>query len=190
MEDGSVVTQVVTVVARLPVLAQEAPPPRMTILFWNRERTAKARALWEAGEKAKDIASLLGCTKNAVVGKMFRMGILAPAKPVGRKRWKRSLAPKARAVRSTPFRAPAQAAQKVHGITFKDRSLPVVPTGITIDGLGFNTCKAVIGRGPDGLIRYCGDHTAIIVTHGVERHKSFCESHCLLYYLPNKERVR
>jgi GcrA cell cycle regulator len=53
-----------------------------TCEFWTAERTEKLTALWLADEMSTaQIAQVLGCTKNAVIGKSQR--ICLPAKRVG-----------------------------------------------------------------------------------------------------------
>ena len=47
------------------------------ISFWDEDPTRLERATkwWKDGVTAKDIAERLGCTKNAVIGKMHRVGL-------------------------------------------------------------------------------------------------------------------
>lgn len=51
--------------------------------FWNDENTAKAVELAEKGYSGREIAEVLGCTRNAVIGRIFRVG--AKLKGVGRR---------------------------------------------------------------------------------------------------------
>jgi hypothetical protein len=41
--------------------------------FWTVERTDALQALWRDGESATQIAAKLGCTRNAVLGKLYRL---------------------------------------------------------------------------------------------------------------------
>jgi GcrA cell cycle regulator len=44
--------------------------------YWNEENTAKAMKLWTDGKSASDIAREMGgISRNAIIGKMHRMGI-------------------------------------------------------------------------------------------------------------------
>lgn len=48
---------------------------------WSEERSEKAARLFVTGISSDEIAEELGCTRNAVIGKMNRMGIVSPNKP-------------------------------------------------------------------------------------------------------------
>jgi GcrA cell cycle regulator len=53
----------------------------MTILTWSDERVEQLRKLWEAGLSASQIAAELGnVTRNAVIGKVHRLGLAGRAK--------------------------------------------------------------------------------------------------------------
>lgn len=49
-------------------------PARET--FWTAERTAELTALIAEGLSYRTLAETLGCTKNAVIGKAKRLGII------------------------------------------------------------------------------------------------------------------
>lgn len=42
---------------------------------WDEERTGRLKALWAEGKSAAQIAKAMGTTRNAVMGKMFRLGL-------------------------------------------------------------------------------------------------------------------
>ena len=55
-------------------------------MIWTLENTALAVRLWTEGKSASEIGKTLGITRNAVIGKIHRMGVkrnlpAAPAKP-------------------------------------------------------------------------------------------------------------
>ena len=53
----------------------------MTILTWSDERVEQLKKLWEAGLSASQIAAELGnVTRNAVIGKVHRLGLSGRAK--------------------------------------------------------------------------------------------------------------
>ena len=53
----------------------------MTILTWSDERVEQLKKLWEAGLSASQIAAELGnATRNAVIGKVHRLGLSGRAK--------------------------------------------------------------------------------------------------------------
>lgn len=43
--------------------------------WWTDERVALLRKKWEEGVSAGQIGALMGCTRNAVIGKVTRMGL-------------------------------------------------------------------------------------------------------------------
>src|SRR6202012_2812815 len=54
----------------------------MTVLTWSDERVEQLKKLWESGLSASQIAAELGnVTRNAVIGKVHRLGLSGRAKP-------------------------------------------------------------------------------------------------------------
>src|ERR1041385_9335867 len=53
----------------------------MTVLTWSDERVEQLKKLWESGLSASQIAAELGnVTRNAVIGKVHRLGLSGRAK--------------------------------------------------------------------------------------------------------------
>src|SRR4051812_12491117 len=53
----------------------------MTVLTWTDDRVEQLKKLWEAGLSASQIAAELGnVTRNAVIGKVHRLGLSGRAK--------------------------------------------------------------------------------------------------------------
>src|SRR5258705_3982509 len=53
----------------------------MTVLTWTDDRVEQLKKLWEGGLSASQIAAELGnVTRNAVIGKVHRLGLSGPAK--------------------------------------------------------------------------------------------------------------
>src|SRR5258708_32729614 len=53
----------------------------MTVLTWSDDRVEQLKKLWEAGLSASQIAAELGnVTRNAVIGKVHRLGLAGRAK--------------------------------------------------------------------------------------------------------------
>src|ERR1700739_2224225 len=53
----------------------------MTVLTWSDDRVEQLKKLWEAGLSASQIAAELGnVTRNAVIGKVHRLGLSGRAK--------------------------------------------------------------------------------------------------------------
>ena len=56
----------------------------MTITDWTPELISRLRELWAGGESVSAIGRMLGCSKNAVVGKAHRLGLPARPSPIVR----------------------------------------------------------------------------------------------------------
>ena len=53
----------------------------MTVLTWSDDRVEQLKKLWEGGLSASQIAGELGnVTRNAVIGKVHRLGLSGRAK--------------------------------------------------------------------------------------------------------------
>ncbi len=52
--------------------------------FWTDERVALLKQLWTARKSAGAIAAVLGCTRNAVIGKSHRLELPGRASPIRR----------------------------------------------------------------------------------------------------------
>jgi len=53
----------------------------MTVLTWSDDRVEQLKKLWEGGLSASQIAAELGnVTRNAVIGKVHRLGLSGRAK--------------------------------------------------------------------------------------------------------------
>src|SRR3954453_16508606 len=73
----------------------------MTVMTWTDYRVEQLKKLWEAGLSASQIAAELGnVTRNAVIGKVHRLGLSGPAKAPS------SPAPPPRKARPPPHRPP------------------------------------------------------------------------------------
>lgn len=141
---------------------------------WTDEETEILRRLWST-TFASQIAVMVNKTKNAVIGRACRLGL--PPKKKGTPRDSSNAALKARYRRANaPPRAPGKIRMPVEKIA------PPAPVndgaGLHIQELGPSHCRAVIGRGPDDLARYCGAPKKMLA----DRTSSFCEGHHALYY--------
>ena len=75
----------------------------MMIATWTKERVEQLRGYVNAGLTCSQIADEIGVTRNAVIGKIHRLG-LAPGRPAGRPARERP--PRDRRPRSLPQRVP------------------------------------------------------------------------------------
>lgn len=168
-------------------------------MSWTDERVELLRKLWLEGLSASQIASELshGITRNAVIGKVHRLGLsgraksaqaavspaAAPARP--------KLAPAPRAM------APRPIAPMVIGATalaMKPRPAPapvaapeavVVPISerVTIMELREAMCRWPLGDPTNAEFRFCGARTC-------EAGAPYCATHAQLAYQPAQDRRR
>lgn len=156
--------------------------------IWTPAKVKQLEEAWVNGtDSASVIAKALGpeFSRNAVIGKVHRMGIhrlnpnpsikrggaASAAKKKANGNRKRVLLPRVHT------QADTQVQTEVRSLVDDDKA------GIGIMALKSDTCRAVLRtRGFDGMARYCGDK----VFPGYP----FCPGHCVLYYQPPQERRR
>lgn len=153
-------------------------------MSWTDERVDSLKKLWLEGQSASQIAKFLGgVTRNAVIGKVHRLGLsgrAAPSQP-------------ARAV----FRAPRPVRPAASGAAparrpAEPRVLPVAPSPIpelaespgeaTVLTLGLHMCKWPIGDPASDTFTFCGRRAA--------DEGPYCPHHAALAYQPPQNRKR
>lgn len=146
---------------------------------WTDEILEYTKDRWLKGFTATQIAREISekfqtpFTRNAVIGKVNRMGI------------QRKDHIKKRNVNGAHVRAAPPAGGKVR---IGKRTAPVLPAviaapqgeGVTIMQLTEFTCRAIISHNSDAFARYCGHRTG--------RGESFCTWHRSLYFTPYERR--
>ena len=161
-------------------------------LSWTDDRVALLRRLWEDGQSASKIAAQLGgVTRNAVIGKVHRLGMGGRIKP-----GEEALAASPKAVeievaiavvemeapepvailahRPVPeFPAPAPAAEPV---------ALVVSQRVTIMDLRESMCRWPIGDPTTPEFRFCGARSITGLP--------YCTQHAEIAYQPAAERKR
>jgi GcrA cell cycle regulator len=140
---------------------------------WDADQIEVVRTEWPKNElSAAQIGAKIGKSRNAVIGKANRLGLVRP-KPVRDPN---------RRIR--PTRAKNHTGDPMKKDKVKQPYTPKIETGFTgqpisIMELTEGRCKAPAGHGSDGLMTYCGDFTF--------DGKSFCEGHCALFYVPKDQ---
>ncbi|TLP46029.1 MULTISPECIES: GcrA family cell cycle regulator [Cohaesibacter] len=167
-------------------------------MSWTDERVELLKKLWADGLSASQVAAELGgVTRNAVIGKVHRLGLSGRAKTT-------TTAPRARRSRpqsSRPARPSSGPAPTVGATALKADAKPqatpqpkaeqkpavdavVVPISkrATILTLTENTCKWPIGDPGDNDFHFCGCKS--------EQDSPYCKYHSEIAYQPNADRRR
>ncbi len=173
-------------------------------MSWTDERVARLSKLWADGLSASQIAADLGgVTRNAVIGKVHRLGLSGRAKPAN----KTAAAPRRKTTQRTSTsggggggsytktttrtttRTVGNAALKVEmeeelQVQLKPREDVVVPISRKLDLLQLteNTCKWPTGDPTMPGFSFCGHNSA--------DDKPYCEFHSKLAFQPASERRR
>lgn len=165
---------------------------------WTEERVAELKKLWAEGHSASQIAKRLGSvTRNAVIGKVHRLGLsgrATPSRPV--KRPPRLARPKpttmprpaqtpvARGANALAVRTPVEPAH-VH-ITEAEANIEPkrLSNGdmVTVLTVKDSMCKWPIGDPADAAFGFCG--------HGTAEGSPYCAEHARVAFQPAKKRER
>ena len=158
-------------------------------MSWTDERVAILSKLWADGLSASQIAAELGgVTRNAVIGKVHRLGLSGRAKPSssGAKRVKR--APRSGGYNSRPRSAGRGPAAGRSGglnaaarIAVEDMVAPECKK-LELVELTEKTCKWPHGDPATDDFHFCGNST--------KDEAPYCEYHCKLAYQPTADRKR
>ncbi|MBV1704969.1 MAG: GcrA cell cycle regulator [Hyphomicrobiales bacterium] len=160
---------------------------------WTKERVETLDKLWQEGRTASQIAAELGhgVTRNAVIGKVHRLGLSARARPAGAPAPRqRSATPRAHrpAVPMTHGNAalafaPARAAQPAPRPRVEEVAEVVPMTEpVTIVELREMMCRWPLGDPTTSEFRYCGGKTPEV--------GPYCAHHRRVAYQPPQDRRR
>ncbi len=158
---------------------------------WTEERVAELKKLWAEGHSASQIAKRLGSvTRNAVIGKVHRLGLsgrATPSRPV--KRPPRLARPKPQPM---PRQGNVRGAVAVREAT-QPAPLPEVETNIepqrlpngdmvTVLTVKDSMCKWPIGDPAEATFGFCG--------HATQENSPYCAEHARVAFQPAKKRER
>lgn len=168
-------------------------------MSWTEERVALLSKLWAEGLSASQIANQLGgVTRNAVIGKVHRLGLSGRAKSPGTARAKKprdtSSRTADRSKAATPQRPSTPKTMGANALAFEaeiaaeaaiapqPKSDVVVPISkrASILTLTEQTCKWPIGDPGDKDFHFCGNQ--------VKESTPYCSYHCSIAYQPVSER--
>ncbi len=156
------------------------PPPRLTQV-WDEDRNHRLAELWEEGLSAAEIGRELGCTRNAILGKKFRLGLpdRPPSGPSGERK-----------VRPTQQKLPKPPNSRPRFSIHHSEPVPEPPpleNAVSIIDLEEHHCRYPAGYGEDHLMRYCGaPKEAMVSAQGTSSHPwPYCVYHNRLSYNRN-----
>ncbi len=151
---------------------------------WTEDRVGALKKLWLEGQSASQIAKQLGggVTRNAVIGKVHRLGLsgrAAPSQPA------RATFRPARPRPAQPTQAPS-APRRIEAVQPRVATTPSVPVPMpdlpgtaTVMTLGAHMCKWPIGDPSSTEFSFCGRRAS----EGV-----YCVEHARVAYQPQVKR--
>ncbi len=145
-------------------------------MIWTDERIEKLKTRWAEGKSATQIAGeLRGVTRNAVIGKIHRLGLNGRPAAAAPQKAKRAPAPPPRP-RPLPEILPVAPVAAVVEI-FVAAGGP--PAALTLRELTLNTCRFPVGdpgRGRGENMRFCGEP--------VKADRPYCPACCAIAFRP------
>ena len=150
-------------------------------MAWTEDRVEILSKLWADGLSASQVAKLLGgVTRNAVIGKVHRLGLsgrVKRARPA-----KRAPRPAAKARTGVPSapRLPARPAPKPALVPLEAKPMADGKFA-TILTVTEHMCKWPIGDPSSDDFRFCG--------RGTDKATPYCKAHAQLAYQPARRRV-
>ena len=138
---------------------------------WTDERVEQLRSLWTEGLSASQIARVLGgVTRNAVIGKVHRLGLAGRASPSRAERPRLPSAPKVQA----RAQSPAQPVVEEDPVILDDGSFATVLT------INDRMCRWPIGDPSENEFHFCGRKP--------KNGSPYCEAHARKAYQPQQAR--
>lgn len=145
---------------------------------WTDERVELLKKLWQDGLSASQIAKQLGgVTRNAVIGKVHRLGLSGRAAPSKPQRTVFKAPRPARPATAAPS-APRRIAEPVasHPTPTPVRYVDETPGTATVLTLGAHMCKWPIGDPSLDNFTFCGRRS--------EENGPYCHEHAQVAYQP------
>ncbi len=163
-------------------------------MAWTDERVALLKKLWTEGHSASQIASQLGgVTRNAVIGKVHRLGLsgrATPSRPVKKPpRLARPKPPRQKVAAQVAVADPKAAPVRTAAVAQAEKDAAAhLPPAILEDGstasilnIRDSMCKWPIGDPADASFAFCGRKAE----GGV-----YCAEHAKVAFQPAKKRER
>lgn len=164
-------------------------------MAWTEDRVETLTKLWAEGLSASQIAGRLGgVTRNAVIGKVHRLGLSGRVTPsrASRPRPSKPRQP-SHPGRINSYRTAGATAHKMDAAPEKNPMPELVPAPLreveippgeraTILTLSDKTCRWPIGDPSGDEFHFCGRNPTV--------NKPYCEHHCQIAYQPAQDRRR
>ena len=162
-------------------------------MSWTDERVEQLSKLWLEGRSASQIAAELGLgiTRNAVIGKVHRLGLAGRAKVVAPQPAAARLKAKAQAAApegvklgadAEPMVVPLRTALPTSTAPVAEVGLPITER-VTIMDLRETSCRWPMGDPSQAEFRFCGAKTGIGAG-------PYCATHARLAFQPTQDRRR
>jgi GcrA cell cycle regulator len=138
---------------------------------WTDERVEQLKSLWTEGLSASQIARVLGgVTRNAVIGKVHRLGLAGRAGPTRSERPRHAAA----------HRSVARTAPVAKEIVEEDPIVLDDGSFVTVLSINDRMCRWPIGDPSEGAFHFCG--------HKPKDGSPYCEAHARKAYQPHIQR--
>ena len=153
---------------------------------WTDDRVDRLKTLWTEGLSASQIAKQLGggVTRNAIIGKVHRLGLSGRAEPSQPRRAtpsaprpRRPRPPRAIPARPAPDRRPSSIPPRPAATSAPDPAL-ALPGTATAATLGARMCKWPIGDPASASFCFCG--------RSAPDHGPYCDDHERVAHPPRK----
>ncbi len=157
-------------------------------MAWTEDRVEILTKLWADGLSASQIAKQLGgVTRNAVIGKVHRLGLSGRAKPSNpaKKAARKPTAPRARTSARTKTPSAPRAPRSVVAPRPAPPPIEAKPMAngefATILTITEHMCKWPIGDPSTSEFRFCGRKTE-------DKEEPYCTAHSRVAYQPSRRR--
>jgi GcrA cell cycle regulator len=146
----------------------------MTQVNWSDDRVEQLKTLWTEGLSASQIARALGgVTRNAVIGKVHRLGLAGRASPSRAERPRLPMAPKVPSMRA--HHVPAAPVVEEDPLLLDDGNFATVLT------ISDRMCRWPIGDPAGTEFHFCG--------RSPKAGSPYCEAHARKAYQPQQTRT-
>jgi GcrA cell cycle regulator len=150
-------------------------------MAWTDDRVELLKKLWAEGLSASQIANKMGgVTRNAVIGKVHRLGLSGRATPAKPQRGRAT--PRTTASSPAKFRPEPPELKNIPEPEFLEPLVLDTGDNATVSTLGNNMCKWPIGDPASEEFHFCGQSAA--------GGKPYCAYHARLAFQPSQKRER